>query len=67
MQPDQGSPPLMEAAKRQGARMRPTRKQQAGLARMLPGSLARVPPKLVRGLGTTVHAQIGRASCRERV
>jgi GntR family transcriptional regulator len=28
------------------------------LARMLPGSLARMPPQLVRGLGTTVHAQI---------
>jgi len=28
------------------------------LARMLPGGLARVPPQLVRGLGTTVHAQI---------
>jgi GntR family transcriptional regulator len=37
---------------------RPARKQQAGLARVLPGSLARVPPKLVRGFGTTVHAQI---------
>jgi GntR family transcriptional regulator len=55
---DGAKQPLMESAKLQGARMRPTRKQQAGLARMLPGGLARVPPKLVRGRGTTVHAQI---------
>jgi GntR family transcriptional regulator len=54
-------PALIQAAKIQAARMqsgRLGRKPQAGLARMMPGSLARVPPKLVRGLGTTVHAQI---------
>jgi GntR family transcriptional regulator len=37
---------------------RPARRPQAGLAAMLPGGLARVPPQLVRGRGTTVHAQI---------
>src|SRR5580658_9893894 len=59
-------PGLMDSARRQAGRMqagrvpagRAARGPQAGLARMLPGGLARVPPKLVRGFGTTVHAQI---------
>jgi GntR family transcriptional regulator len=64
-----GRPALIESARLQAAKLQSARharqqarqqagQQQAGLARMLPGSLARVPPELVRGLGTTVHAQI---------
>jgi GntR family transcriptional regulator len=43
----------------QGAlKTRRARKAPASLARILPAGLARMPPKLVRGPGTTVHAQI---------
>jgi GntR family transcriptional regulator len=37
---------------------RRARKAPASLARILPGALARMPPKLERRPGTTVHAQI---------
>jgi GntR family transcriptional regulator len=41
-----------------GSSARIGRLPSGSLARMLPGGLARMPPQLVRGLGTTVHAQI---------
>ncbi|HUZ26016.1 MAG TPA: GntR family transcriptional regulator [Streptosporangiaceae bacterium] len=41
-----------------GQQARRSRLPSGSLARILPGSLARMPPQLVRGLGQTVHAQI---------
>jgi GntR family transcriptional regulator len=45
-------------AEQAALKTRRARKAPASLARILPGGLARMPPKLVRGPGTTVHAQI---------
>jgi GntR family transcriptional regulator len=63
-EPTSAEPPPAEQGGRrrrsaagQSARIR-ARLPAGGLARMLPASLARIPPQLVRGLGTTVHAQI---------
>jgi GntR family transcriptional regulator len=63
MQAEQGTQPAIggTAGRRRGPPGQPARigrLPSGSLARLLPGSLARMPPQLVRGPGTTVHAQI---------